>query len=68
MRYPPGKKQNSICFIKIKRVIKKSTGMKIIPNMVQRHDDHYQPAEQVNGINSCCDKRIDNGCWFLHII
>ena len=49
---PPGKKNGGSGCRKISRVIKKVISMKIIPGMIKGHDDHDNPAEEVDGNDS----------------
>ena len=49
---PPGEKNGGICFRHVGWIIIKIIGMKIIPYMIQRHDDDDDSTEQVNGFNS----------------
>jgi predicted sugar kinase len=46
------KEQGNAGLRQIRRTIKKCVIMKIIPNMVQRHDDHYKPSEKIYRFNT----------------
>ena len=64
MRNPPCEIQERSSGRQVQRVIRKSCEVKIIPDMIQRHDDHSNTANDVDGFNSL----FSVGQWLLHVL
>ena len=64
MGYPPGEKNGEIGFGQVIRLKQEVVGMKVIPDMIERHDHYYDATQQVDGFNSrlrgCCHVNLIN--------
>ena len=50
MRDPPGKEQGDRCCLEIGRLVRHRGEMDHIAGMIERHDDHYNSADNVDAL------------------
>ena len=52
MGYPPGEEKSGVRFCHVGGIEQECVAAEIIPHMIQRHDDHYDAPEQIDGFNA----------------